>query len=208
MRDLLIILDPGHGRKTPGKASPDGSLQEWANNRELAHKISMIAKSRDILVKWTVADDSDPSLTTRARVANSAYTEFKQNNPKGKGVFISLHSDAFGDGTVWTSPNGFAVWTTRSNNNSDKLASEIWKSVDEGCAKKYGINMRKNMDDGDEDYESNFTVIFKANCPAVLIEDLFHTNRDDVELLKNENYLTDVANCIVEGIENWSKKKR
>ena len=35
MKDLVVILDAGHGSDTPGKCSPDKSLYEWQFNREI-----------------------------------------------------------------------------------------------------------------------------------------------------------------------------
>jgi flagellar motor component MotA len=35
--------------------------------------------------------------------------------------------------------------------------------------------IRKDMTDGDSDKEENFTIIYGANCPAVLIENFFNT---------------------------------
>ena len=203
---ILLVIDPGHGKNTPGKSSPDNTLYEWQNNRELAHKVSLIAKSRGIEVKWTVNDNSDPSLTSRANKANTYFSEFKKNNPEGKTCFVSLHSDASGNGQEWRSANGFSVYTTKGQNNSDKLGSSVWNAVNEICPKKYGIKMRADNQDKDPDFEANFTVILKANAPAILIENLFHDNEHDVELLKNEEYMWTVAGCIVEGILRFLNK--
>ena len=42
--------------------------------------------------------------------------------------------------------------------------------------KKFG----KDTKDGDVDYESNFYVIKKANCPAVLTENFFYTCKENL----------------------------
>lgn len=203
----LVYIDFGHGRNTPGKASPDGTLEEWANNRELGKLIGLIAKSKGLLVKFTVDGDDDPSLTTRATVANNGYRVFKSYFPNGKAVLISCHSDASKNGE-WGTARGFSVWTTKSNNNSDKLAKSIWNQVNKDVAPKWGIKMRKEMSDGDEDFEAGFTLLVKTNFPCVICENLFHDNKEDVELLKNKNYLEDVAEAIVNGVLNYFEKMK
>lgn len=35
---MKILIDNGHGRETPGKRSPDGTLREYAWNRLIAGK--------------------------------------------------------------------------------------------------------------------------------------------------------------------------
>lgn len=203
----LVYIDFGHGKNTPGKESPDGTLKEYANNRVLGKLIGIVARSKGITVKFTVDGDDDPSLTTRATVANNGYRVFKSYFPQGKAVLVSCHSDASKNGE-WGTARGFSVWTTKSNNNSDKLAKSIWKSVNDNVSKKWGIKMRKEMSDGDEDFESQFTLLVKTNFPCVIIENLFHDNREDVELLKNEDYLKDVAESIVDGIINYFEKMK
>ena len=49
-----------------------------------------------------------------------------------------------------------------------------------------GIKIRKDLQDGDRDYEQNFTVIYGSNMPAVLTENLFQDNVHDVEFLLSE----------------------
>ena len=48
------------------------------------------------------------------------------------------------------------------------------------------MKMRKDMADGDPDRESQFYILRHTNCPAVLTENLFQDNREDVEFLLSE----------------------
>jgi len=57
------------------------------------------------------------------------------------------------------------------------------------------MTLRKDMSDGDPDYEENFTVIYKTKCPAVLTENLFMDNKTDVAFLMSDegrNVITDI----------------
>ena len=63
------------------------------------------------------------------------------------------------------------------------------------------------MSDGDKDTEENFTVIKKANCPAVLIEWMFQDNKNDVEILLSEECTKRLVDSIYNSIIEIENKK-
>ena len=56
------------------------------------------------------------------------------------------------------------------------------------------------MSDGDPDYEENFYVLKKTSCPAVLTENFFQDNKDDVEWLSSEEGKETVVEYHLRGI--------
>ena len=198
-----IILDPGHGIDTAGKCSPDKKLYEWSNNRELAALVKTYAEFHGFKVVMTVTDSSDPSLTERAEIANKAARDFAAEDKNNKSVFISLHSDASKD-TGWGKARGFSIWTTPGRNKSDVLADSIWVEV-VGISLLHGFPLR-TFTTTEHDFEANFTVLQKAKMPAVLIENLFHDNREDLKLLLNKSYLDDIARAIINGVQQYVEK--
>ena len=44
-KNVIILLDPGHGSNTPGKCSPDKSVYEWKWVREEAALIQVQLKA-------------------------------------------------------------------------------------------------------------------------------------------------------------------
>jgi len=54
----------------------------------------------------------------------------------------------------------------------------LWK-----LTKKPGQRIRKDTADGDPDLEKDFYILRHTSCPAVLTENLFMDNRDDVAFL-------------------------
>ena len=94
-----------------------------------------------------------------------------------KCVLISIHGNAAGNGSSWMNARGWEAWTTIGKTNSDKLAEQLYNA-----ARKFfptDTKFRTDKADGDQDKESNFTVIYKATCPAVLTENFFYDNLDD-----------------------------
>ena len=55
------------------------------------------------------------------------------------------------------------------------------------------MKIRKNFDDGDRDYEENFTIIWGANMPAVLTENFFYTNIEDCKYIMSDEGIEDIA---------------
>jgi N-acetylmuramoyl-L-alanine amidase len=82
------------------------------------------------------------------------------------------------------SARGWSAWTTRGQNNSDKVADCLYEAAESlmlndpimkasyaGETKQKMI--RTDLTDKDKDLESDFYIIEGANCPAVLTENFF-----------------------------------
>lgn len=191
--EKVILLDAGHGKDTPGKRSPDSSLMEWEYNREIAKRVQRILLYYNYDARLVVEDDWDMSLKQRYLKVNKICDKYGAGNV----ILISIHVNAAGDGSKWLNGRGWECWTTVGQTNSDKLATELYKS-----AKSYLPNtiMRTDMSDGDSDKEKNFTLLYKTKCPAVLTENLFMDNRIDCAWLLTEKGKETITNIHVDGI--------
>ena len=200
-----VLLDNGHAKSTAGKCSPvfpDGSrFYEWEFNRDV---VKRIAKGLDKLgIKYHILvpeTNEDIGLTLRANRANEYCKKYGTKNC----MFISVHSNAFGDGKTWTDPGKWSVWTTVGVTKSDEYG-KIFYQVAEEKLKPYGFGCRdgKVQGNGNEgpDYESNFTVIYKTWCPAILTENLFYTNKKECEWLMTSEARDVIAEIHIEGIK-------
>ena len=203
--DFVVLLDNGHAKSTPGKRSPkfdDGrQFFEYEFNRDV---VKRIAKSLDELgIKNHVLVpevDKDIALSERARRAN----EYCKQYGKDKCFFISVHSNAYGMGETWEAPGKWSVWTTVGVTKSDEYGKILYEAAEE-LLKPYGFGCRDGKVQGNgnagPDYEENFTVIYKAWCPAVLTENLFYTNRKECEWLMTDTGRQVIADIHVEGIK-------
>lgn len=185
--DILVLLDPGHGKEVPGKRSlvlPDGrQLFEWAYAREIAHRIQDCLNNIGVKSEITNKTDKEIGLSKRAEIAN----EFCKTQ---KCILVSIHCNAAGDGKTWTKANGWEVWSTESKNNSDKLAQcflDVYKEIFPNR------NLRGHK-------EKNFTVLYKTNCPCVLTENFFMDNKEECEFLLSEKGKNDIVNLHVKAI--------
>lgn len=208
--DVMIHLDPGHASVTKGKRSsylcsgvvPALELYEWKFNREIVDRVtSKLLEYGFIVNNVCPENDIDVKLTERANRANVE----KAKNPDKKHLFLSVHANAYGNGDEWTSARGWSVYTTKGQNNSDKLAECLF-GVAKNILPEYGMTVRKDVGDGDNDWEENFTVILKANMPAVLTENLFYTNIKDTEFMLSDVGKDVISDIHVKGIIDYCKK--
>lgn len=190
----VVILDNGHGNNTTGKRSPDNSFFEWEWNRMFVKKLKFELELLGYRVFAIVDEDNDIGLSVRANRANNIIKEYGSNNC----IFISIHANASGNGSKWMNATGWSVYTTKGQNNSDRLAECLCNACED-----LGIKLRKDISDDDKDYEENFTVIYKTNCPAVLVENMFYDSMSDLAFLQSENGIEQLINLHIMGIQNY-----
>lgn len=188
MSNICWCLDAGHAEETPGKRSPkfsDGTqLFEYEFNRSIVAKLTkrLISNGMSYFIV-TPETKKDISLSTRASRVN------KHDCGKPK-VFVSIHANAHGMGKEFTSAEGWCVFTTKGQNNSDKIADIFWESFKQEFPER---RMRKNTSDGDNDIEADFTVIKLTNCPSILTENFFMTNEVEAKLLMDDFFRERIA---------------
>lgn len=194
MKKLTIILDAAHGAETPGKRSPDGRFREYKWSRDIIDTLKNQLETLGYEVFESNPTDKEIGLSKRVSNTNKIARSNK--------VFISIHSDAAGNGSDWMLARGYSVYTTPGQNNSDKVAEVILNNLQKDFPELKG---RFDNSDGDKDKEANFQVIKGANCPAVLIEWCFQDNKEDVEILLNDKYNERFITSIIKSIEKWEE---
>lgn len=112
------------------------------------------------IVGMTRTEDLFVDLGTRAKLANAFDTD----------LFISLHFNAAESHEA----EGYEVWTSPSQTNSDKFATFLFPILGQYVP---GPG-RKDLSDGDTDKESKFSVLVNTWAPAVLIEFGFLSHKE------------------------------
>jgi len=189
---MKVLIDNGHGSNTSGKCSPDGRLREYAYTREIAERLMMELRKNGIDAERIVKEEIDVPLSERCRKVN----EYKAS----EAILVSIHCNAAGNGSDWMSARGWEAWTSVGKTKADKLATCLYEGA-KHCLP--GMNMRKDMADGDPDKESQFYILRHTNCPAVLTENLFQDNREDVEFLLSEEGKRAIVSLHVWGIMKY-----
>lgn len=180
----IVCLDPGHGPDTVN-GSPDGSYKEREFCWDMYERISKRLENCGVHTICTRTEDTKPSLTERAGVSNRA----------GSACFVSLHSNAAGSGG-WSDASGLEIYTSSGPMSAPRnvLATDLVNSFHAA-----GVSLRSEP----IKHNIELTVLAKTDAPAVLVEYGFHTNRTDVEYLKDSKYRDKLADATVSGICKW-----
>ena len=205
-RNNIYILDAGHGGVdeqgnylTAGKRSPiwkDGKVYyEGEGNRQIVSGIADLLESENIPYHVLVPESRDVPLWERVQRVNKLDTDLNK-------VVISVHSNGFHK----ESANGWQCNTSKSK-QSKELASHFVK-----MAKKYlppRFNMRRK--ELNSIVHSNFAILgntknIKHPYPAVLTENLFHTNRKDCLFLMSQKGQETIINIHFQAILSYEQR--
>lgn len=190
---MKILIDNGHG-ETRGNGSPDGRLKEWKYCREIAEAVRLELISKGYQAQRIVEEKEDISLAKRCRRVNNICDKSGANNV----LLVSIHNDAAGSGRTWRDARGFSVYVyTNGSHKSRLLAQHLYKA-----AEKRGLHGNRSVPDN-RYWEANFYILKNTACPAVLTENLFQDNKDDVNYLLSEEGRKAIVDLHVEGIINY-----
>ena len=207
-----VILDAGHGGKDPG-ASANG-LEEKELTLEIVMKLKDELEKRGYDVTLTRSDDSYLELGERSDIANSADFDIS-----GFPVFISIHINS----AASASASGFEVYVKRSDHDvamlsassGDKLMFKyagydnsslndflnsanlrLASLICSGFKEKFpSLSMRGVKSE-------DFYVLNTAWMPAVLVEVLFISNRDDARMMADDGFQRSLASVIADAVDN------
>lgn len=190
---MKVLIDNGHGENTPGKRSPDGRLREWAYSREIADRVVYELRKKGIDAERIVKEDTDVPLSERCRRANAIYKETGK-----KAILISVHCNAAGSGASWMNARGWSVFVSNNaSKNSKKLANSLVQ-----VAECISVPVR-TQERGRLYWKQNLAICRDTLCPAVLTENFFQDNKEDVEYLLSAEGRLDVVRIHVEGIAKY-----
>lgn len=192
---MIILIDNGHGVNTTGKRSPDGRLLEYAYAREIAKKIVNALGANGYDARRIVTEEEDITLEERVKRVNTLCDKVGKENV----LFISIHCNASGKGE-WKSARGWSAYTTKGGTNSDNLATKLYAEAGKNFI---GQTIRRDYSDGDPDWEENFYVLKRTKCVAVLTENFFMDNKQDIEYLLSEKGKQAIVKTHVDGIISY-----
>ena len=192
---MIIALDAGHYNDTPGKRclkriDPNETRERFLNAR-MAEHVEELLKAYDCEVMR--CDDrtgkTDPSLSERAARANRA----------GAGAFISIHHNA---GVNGGKGGGICVYAAE---NASKTSLTLQRAVYDETVKCTGLKGNRATPLP----VANFTVIYKANMPAVLGEFGFMDSTTDVPIILTDDFSKKCAQGIVTAlVKTFGVKKK
>lgn len=191
--DYIILLDNGHGLGTVGKCSPDKILKEYEYTRQIVQSVYDSLKDLGYNPHILVPESEDIPLNTRVKRANKLC---KSNG--NKALLVSVHCNAASSDGKWHTANGWSVFVAQNaSSNSKKLADCLKKEAD-----KCGLKVRLQYPNKSY-WVQSLAMCRDTNCPAVLTENLFQDNKEDVKFLLSNEGRKKISDLHVKGIINY-----
>ena len=181
---MKIILDNGHSGLVNGEYTTPGKRMVWDDftfyegvwNREVVNKLIKLCEFHGIDYHNLVPEQDDISLPKRCERVNEIYRTNKDC------LLLSIHANGFKK----ESANGYETWVYR---NASQKSRDYAKVIHRNY-----LEVNKLRDRGIK--ESGFYILKNTNCPAVMYEAGFYTNREECLYLINEQ------DSVVEGVFN------
>ena len=192
---MKILIDNGHGEETAGKRSPDGKFREYRYAREIAEEVVTHLRNAGIDAERIVTEENDVPLAERVRRVNAICDIHGKENV----ALISVHCNASKSGE-WGRARGWCAFTSKGRTKSDELATMMYEEAEE---KFEGQKIRKDLSDGDEDWEENFYILRNTKCPAVLTENFFMDNVEDLAYLNSDEGHSAIVEVHVAALKKW-----
>ena len=195
-----IILGTAHLKSTPGKCSPDKKFFEYKYSREVCKAVKAILEDSGYKVFIDIEDDDLPNtnqskeLCLRCKVVNDLQKVYKNC------IYVSIHVNASSSDGKWHNATGWEAYTSVGVTSADRLVRYLYKAAEANLINK---KIRTDFSDGDPDKEANFYVLKHTQCPAVLTENFFQDNKEDVEFLTSTLGFHQIVRLHVEGILNY-----
>jgi N-acetylmuramoyl-L-alanine amidase len=198
---MKVLIDNGHGENTAGKRSPDGALREYAFAREIADEVVRLLKKKGVEAEKVTPETVDVSLGERCRRVNVVCNKEGTKNV----LLVSIHSNAAGNGSAWMQGRGWEAYTTVGKTKADELAECLYDAAKECFV---GMKIRTDTKDGDSDKEAGLYILKNTKCPAVLTENFFHDNKEDVEYMTSAAGKAAIVKCHVDGIMKYIEMQK
>ena len=224
LRDIRIVIDPGHGGKDPGAIGPNGtweSVVALAVSQRLAEQIN---KTQDMRAFLTRSDDSFVPLRDRMEIARerkadlfiSIHADALDNNPRVRGASIYTLSDkgavdeaskrlakrenediSIGDVSLSGKDDSFAsLMMGLSQGATNEASLEIGEFVLTELSRVSSIRKKKVQ-------QSGLLVLKSPDVPSILIETTYISNPNEEKKLKDRNFQNKLANAILKGVRNY-----
>lgn len=195
---MIILIDNGHGYDTKGKCSPDGRIREYAWARDVAKRLQAKLRQNSLDARLIVTEQNDISLRERCRRVNDICKTVGSKNC----LLASIHINAAGGDGKWHTASGFSGWVAPNASDNSKRFARLLHIE----AEKRGLKGNRAVPP-ERYWVGNWAICRDTNCPAVLTENLFMDNLQEVNYLLSETGKNTIVEMHYQAIKNYISGK-
>ena len=204
----IVVLGTPHRLREPGKQSPDARLSECIYGRQMAVMVRQMLEERgitavidyeptDLPVAMQCSNVSEERLHELNMRVNIVNTICRQHHGHHV-VYVSIHVNAAASDRQWHTAHGWQVCVgTRAGSQSKLLADSM-----AAAAMSNGLHVRQPLPT-QHYWPMALHVLNHTLCPAVLTENLFQDNMQDVDFLLSAEGRRTIARVHADGIINY-----
>jgi N-acetylmuramoyl-L-alanine amidase len=223
----VVIIDPGHGGRDPGKVGPNG-LREKDVTLLISQRLAAILRERGYEVHLTRTTDTLIALADRPRLAN----RWRADRPVA--VFLSIHANS----APSTSARGFETFfLSEARTEDERRVAEMENAAvrfEDAPATPHANELDQILNNLRGDFlmrashdlaavvqekmaafhpgpnrgvkRAGFYVLVGAIMPAVLIEAAFMSNRAEADLLGTQAFQQKLAWGIADAVDEFFRR--
>lgn len=226
LRNVTVVLDPGHGGKDPGAIGP--------NKHKEKDVVIQIAKQIKNLI------DKEPGMQAILTRKNDYYVSLRKRlaiaRANNADVFISIHADAAYLNRNSTGASIFALskrgatseaarWLAEKENHSElggvnfsnlqdddvlvrRVLIDLSQTATNSLSLELGrkvlraLNKLTNLHHPEVE-QARFVVLKSPDIPSILIETGFISNKSEERKLNSKSYQLKLSKSIVQGLKNY-----
>ena len=179
-----VIIDPGHGGFDVGTEGSGNYKNEDDLNLAISLKLGNELQAMGITPIFTRSDENAVGNTKELDMAN----RIAAINSSGAVLEVSIHMNSFATDSSVKGPEVYYYEGNANSSESMTIASILQTRLN-------------SVSGGKRSYKhGDFMVIRDVNIPAVLVECGFLSNSSEEQQLNSEEYQTQLARAIAEGI--------
>lgn len=223
LRDIIIVLDPGHGGRDPGATGPRGTHEKNITLSIALYLRRDLQKIHGVKIYMTRTRDIYPTLSQRLFLARRVKAD----------LFISIHADAYKNrtargATVFALSQGRATseaarWLADRENKSELLGGvnladksytlssvlvDLSQTATIGSSLKLGKDVVQQLHKitpmhSHRVQQASLYVLTSPSIPAILVETGFISNPHEELLLRKASHRQQIAKAIAKGVRNY-----
>ena len=193
----VVILDAGHGGMDGGAVSPDG-IVEAEINLEITKRLALLmlfCGQRVALTRSDAQDLASPdALTTKERKVSDLKNRVSAVNSATNATLISIHQNSIAD-----HPEVHGAQVFFNTVGTGNLLAE---------AVQQRLNQEHNRDNekSARQIDSSIYLMNKVNCPSILVECGFLSNRSEARALCTPECQKSLALAICAGYLSYTSE--
>lgn len=195
-RDIVIVIDAGHGGRDGGKVSVDNVTYEKDINLAIAYKLKTYMEAEGITVIMTRETDDGLYLESDSnKKAADLRRRIEIIDRAAPRLVVSIHQNSYHESYVCGAQTFYYTTSEEGRRLAETIQAQLRLSLDPDNDRQAKAN-------------NSYYLLKKTAAPIVIVECGFLSNPEEAALLATEDYQDRVAFQIHLGIMQYLNQSR